>query len=94
MKKILRETLNSYRIKKSLIEKCDLKREDHTDDVFDNELVYLVRLLPQSLLYNVFNFCINSSVLFPIFRWEKGLKFSILVFFSTKNRRKFKKVNK
>ena len=47
-------TYNPCKIKKSLTEKCYLKRDD--DDVIDNELVYLVHPLPQSLLYYVFNF--------------------------------------
>ena len=43
---------NPYRKRKESTEKCGLSRDD--DD--DNELVYLVQPLPQSLLYYVFSF--------------------------------------
>jgi len=43
---------NPYRKKKELIERCGLTREDDEDD----QLVYKVEQLPQSLLYYVFSF--------------------------------------
>ena len=43
---------NPYRKRKALTEKCGLSRDDDNE----NELVYLVRPLPQSLLYYVFSF--------------------------------------
>ncbi len=43
---------NPYRKRKELIERCGLTREDDEDD----QLVYKVEQLPQSLLYYVFNF--------------------------------------
>ena len=43
---------NPYRKRKGNKEKCGLSRSDDTD----NELVYLVQPLPQSLLYYVFSF--------------------------------------
>ena len=43
---------NPYRKRKGGKEKCGLSRSDDTD----NELVYLVQPLPQSLLYYVFSF--------------------------------------
>ena len=43
---------NPYRKRKELIERCGLTREDDEDD----QLVYKVEQLPQSLLYYVFSF--------------------------------------
>jgi len=43
---------NPYRKRKELIERCGLTREDDKDD----QLVYKVEQLPQSLLYYVFSF--------------------------------------
>ena len=43
---------NPYRKRKALTEKCGLSRDDEKE----NELVYLVQPLPQSLLYYVFSF--------------------------------------
>ena len=43
---------NPYRRRKALTEKCGLSRDDDNE----NELVYLVQPLPQSLLYYVFSF--------------------------------------
>ena len=43
---------NPYRKRQSTKEKCGLSRSDNNE----NELVYLVQPLPQSLLYYVFNF--------------------------------------
>ena len=47
---------NPYRKKEKLKEKYGLKRNDD-----DNELVYLVQPLPQSLLYYVFNFVLINE---------------------------------
>ena len=44
---------NPYRKRKGNKEKCGLSRPDDNE----NELVYLVQPLPQSLLYYVFSFC-------------------------------------
>ena len=43
---------NPYRKRKAFTEKCGLSRDDDNE----NELVYLVQPLPQSLLYYVFCF--------------------------------------
>ena len=45
---------NPYRRRKIGTERCGLRRDEDDDD--DNELVYLVQPLPQSLLYYVFSF--------------------------------------
>ena len=52
---------NPYRKKKELIERCGLAKEDDEDDIIDKDnedeqLVYKVKQLPQSLLYYVFSF--------------------------------------